>query len=321
MSLSEFDIIAKYFAGHGGRSDVRLGIGDDAAVMDVRADRKLVLAVDTIVEGVHFLEGADGADVGYRALAVNLSDLAAMGAEPSWMTLSLSMPTADEQWLASFAQGLFHLAGRFDVQLVGGDTVRGPLVVTVQIGGWVEPEQWLTRQGAREGDAIFVSGILGEAAAGLDLLREGGSAGEPFDHLRRRFSRPEPRIQLGRALRTVASAAMDVSDGLLTDLTKLCSASGCGARLDLDALPRSEAMQAFLPEDARLRYALCGGDDYELLFTAAASDGELFDDGKLGGVQIARIGTITSGEGVRCLRNGKPFTPPWRGYDHFSASN
>jgi thiamine-monophosphate kinase len=314
MSLSEFDIIAKYFATQTAREDVRLGIGDDAAVLDGRSDRKLVLAMDTIVEGVHFPARTDAPDVGYRALAVNLSDLAAMGAEPSWMSLSLSIPRADEQWIEGFAQGLFELASEHRVQLIGGDTVRGPLVVTIQVGGWVESDRWLTRAGAKIGDALFVSGVPGEAAAGLQALQDGSTV-QWADILKQRFLRPTPRVHLGRALRTIASSAMDISDGLLTDLRKLCAASQCGAILDVDRLPISSALGS-VPEDKRLEYALAGGDDYELLFTAPP-------DAVLSGigadVAITQIGTIVeSRKGVRCVRNGTAFTPSGRGWDHFN---
>lgn len=316
MSLGEFDIIAKYFAGHAHGDEVLLGVGDDAAVLGVRADRRLVLAMDTIVEGVHFLPDADAADVGYRALAVNLSDLAAMGAVPSWMSLSLSLPRADERWLNGFAAGLFEVAGRYDVQLIGGDTVKGPLVITIQVGGWVEPDRWLTRSGAREGDAIFVSGTLGDAAAGLALLTVGQRPMQeaPFEFLRNRFLRPEPRIALGRALRSVATAAMDISDGLLTDLGKLCEASRCGAVLEVEAVPTSQPLQATFDVDRRLQYSLCGGDDYELLFTAPASAISALK----AGAALTKIGVITSGRGVECRRSGQPFTPRQAGYDHFA---
>src|SRR6185503_12931323 len=226
MSLGEFDIIARYFANHDHRADVLLGVGDDAAVLDVDGDgRRLVVAIDTIVEGVHFPRSIDASAIGYRALAVNLSDIAAMGAEPAWMTLSLSLPEASEPWIASFAAGLLQLAEQYDVALVGGDTVRGPLVVTVQLAGWVEPDRWLTRSGARPGDVLMLSGIPREAAAGLQAIQQRLPTGSAVDLLQRRFLRPQPRISLGRQLRTIAHAAMDVSDGLLTDLQKLCAAS------------------------------------------------------------------------------------------------
>ncbi len=313
MSLGEFDIIARYFKRNGGRGDVLLGIGDDAAVVATPADRRLVVALDTLVEGVHFPAGTAAADIGYRALAVNLSDMAAMGAAPSWMTLSLSLGESDAQWLEGFSSGLFELAQRFDVALIGGDTVKGPLVISVQIAGLVEADRWLTRSGARPGDLVHVSGTPGEAAAGLALIQRGDGNSAAAEHLRQRFLRPEPRVSLGRQLRSFATAAMDVSDGLLTDLDKLCAASGRGAQIDIDRLPASAAMRQLFETDAGIDFALAGGDDYELLFTVAPED-------------VARvpasctcIGRIESGAGVSCLRGGQPFDPRRRGYDHFSA--
>jgi thiamine-monophosphate kinase len=316
MPLGEFDIIARYFTRHARRADVLLGIGDDAAVLDVRSDRKLVVAMDTIVEGVHFPEQTDAADIGYRALAVNLSDLAAMGAEAAWMTLSLSLPHANEQWLSGFAAGLFELADRHDVALVGGDTVRGPLVITVQVAGWVESERWLTRSGARPGDLLFISGHPGEAAAGLAIVQRQIPAGEAAEALRRRFLRPEPRLALGRHLRTIATAAMDVSDGVLTDVEKLCVASGCGAQLNVDSLPLSAAMRALFDADACVDFALAGGDDYELLFTVPADRVREATTQSL--LPLTQIGVITVGPQVQCLRNGNPYTPDRTGYDHFA---
>ena len=319
MSLGEFDIITKYFANRRPRSDVALGIGDDAAVLNVRADRKLVLAMDTIAAGVHFLENAAPEDIGYRALAVNLSDLAAMGAEPSWMSLSLSLPHADERWLDGFAKGLFELAEAYDVVLIGGDTVRGPLAITVQVGGWVEHDRYLTRSGARPGDEIFISGVPGEAAAGLALLRDGSKQEDAAAHLIQRFLRPTPRVQVGRALRTVASAAMDVSDGLLADLGKLCAASGCGARLELDALPVSRPMRTLFREEECLQYALAGGDDYELLFAVTPGHAAALRDRTFADVPLTRIGSMTSDEGVRCFLGDNEHVPARAGYDHFAA--
>lgn len=316
MPLGEFDIIARYFTRRSTHSDVLLGVGDDAAVLQTDADRRLVIAMDTIVDGVHFPSGTSAADIGYRALAVNVSDIAAMGAVPSWMTLSLSAPHADEAWLSGFASGLFELADRFDIALIGGDTVRGPLVITVQIGGWVESDRWLTRGGAQPGDGLFVSGVLGEAAAGLAVIQQsidGGAAGE---HLRGRFLRPSPRVELGRRLRTLASAAMDVSDGLLTDAGKLCTASDCGAVIDVDALRASPPMQALFDEPTCIRHQLAGGDDYELLFTAPPhAVASLVADG-----EATRIGVITADRAVRCERGGRPFQVERTGYDHFAGS-
>lgn len=318
MSLGEFDIIARYFATPRPHGDVLLGIGDDAAVLNVRADRKLVVAMDTIVDGVHFPIGTAAADIGYRALAVNLSDLAAMGAEPSWMTLSLSLSEANEAWIAVFAAGLFEIADRFNVTLAGGDTVKGPLVVTVQVAGWIEPDRWLTRSGARPGDLIFVSGIPGEAAAGLASIQKQLPNSPAANLLRQRFLRPEPRVALGRVLRTVASAAMDISDGLLTDLSKLCAASGCGASVDIDALPPSTAMPQLFDADSCTDYALAGGDDYELLFTVPESQVADLARQLTGHVACKQIGVITDAAGVECWKDRRPYTARRTGYDHFA---
>ena len=322
MSLGEFDIIARYFARKSARGDVLLGVGDDAAVLDTQAGRKLVIAMDTIVEGVHFLADAEPADIGYRAIAVNLSDLAAMGAEPAWMTLSLSLPRANEQWLSGFASGLFELADEYNVALVGGDTVRGPLVVTVQIAGWVEADAWLTRSGAKPGDLLFVSGIPGEAAAGLAVIQRRMLGGESAAFLKHRFLRPRPRIELGRQLRPVATAAMDVSDGLVTDLKKVCAASGCGAQLNVDLLPESAAMRELFAADDGLQYALAGGDDYELLFTLPANRAAaVLSELKLQ-QRVTQIGVMTVGEAtVQCLRDGQPFRIKRAGYDHFNTGD
>jgi thiamine-monophosphate kinase len=317
MSLGEFDIIRRFFATRASRSDVQLGIGDDAAVLNPRTDRKLVLAMDTIGEGVHFLKNTSGYDVGFRALAVNLSDLAAMGAEPSWMSLSLSLPTANAAWLEDFARGLFDLADRYDVQLIGGDTVRGPMVITVQVGGWVECDRWLTRSGAQPGDNVYVTGTLGDASAGLRTLRDRINSTEA-SFLQQRFLRPEPRIAAGRALRTIASAAMDVSDGLLADAAKLCEASQYGITVDVDALPLSRELRASFDEGDRIAHALSGGDDYELLFTVSVDREQQLASGSVAGVPVTRIGVIESAPGLRCQRGGQPYSPRSTGYDHFA---
>ncbi|HVF18298.1 MAG TPA: thiamine-phosphate kinase [Steroidobacteraceae bacterium] len=314
MPLGEFELIARYFAQQPARADVRLGIGDDAAVLDTRIDRKLVIAVDTIVEGAHFPLETKAADIGYRALAVNLSDMAAMGAEPSWFTLSLSLPTSDERWVEQFAAGLFELAQTHDVALVGGDTVKGPRVITIQIAGWVEADRWLTRSGARPGDLVVVSGHPGEAAGGLAVLQQSLSSSPAAGRLQQRFLRPTPRVKLGRQLRQFATAAMDVSDGLLTDLDKLCAASQCGASIDVDALPISADLRATFDEDTCLDYALAGGDDYELLFTIPRESLPRLSSLD---VTCTAIGEITASAGVVCRRAGVPVAIKRRGYDHF----
>jgi thiamine-monophosphate kinase len=319
MALGEFEIIDRYFRDIGRRADVLLGVGDDAAVLAVPPGQRLVATVDTIVDGVHFPHGLAAEDVGWRALAVNLSDIAAMGALPAWATLSLSLPEADAVWLERFAAGLAELAVAHDVALVGGDTVRGPLVVTVQVLGLVESHRWLTRSGARPGDRICVSGSPGDAGAGLELIQRGGAQTPAMRTLVRRFARPEPRIALGRRLRTYASAAMDVSDGLLVDLGKLCAASGCGADLDLDALPISSALRhAVTDPSVRERHVLTGGDDYELLFTIGEPELAAWPDAAREPACTA-IGRVTAAAGVRCLRAGVPVAIEPGGYDHFRA--
>ena len=317
MPLGEFDLIERFFSRGSGRRDVLLGVGDDAALLEVPAGRALVAAVDTLVEGRHFLPDAPPESVGHQALAVNLSDLAAMGADPAWALLSLSLPESDAAWLQSFAAGLYSLAGRHGVALVGGDTVRGPRVVTVTALGYVEPALALRRDGARPGDVLFVSGWPGEAGAGLEALRSGTGAGDA-DPLVRRYRYAEPRLELGRALRGLASAAMDVSDGLYGDLQKLCKASGVGARLDLGRLPVSAELARRRSRADCERCVLFGGDDFELLFTVPAERAAGIEGAVPAGLPVHRIGVIEPGAGVRCLRGGRVEQLRGGGYDHFA---
>ncbi|HSQ70014.1 MAG TPA: thiamine-phosphate kinase [Steroidobacteraceae bacterium] len=318
MSIGEFDLIERYFNRPGRREGVLLGVGDDAALLELPPGQCLVAATDTLVEGRHFPCGAPPESIGHQCLAVNLSDLAAMGADPAWALLSLCMPEARAEWLQRFATGLLALAERYGVALVGGDTVRGPLVLGVTALGVVPPGEALRRSGARPGDELFVSGWPGESAAGLELLqRDSGSAGT--DPLARRFLFPEPRLGLGRALRGLASAAMDVSDGLLGDLEKLCRASSVSATLELDQLPVSPVLAARFPPERAEQFILHGGDDYELLFTlppGARSAEQL--QRLLGACVVHRIGRIGGGRGVSCLRDGRSVGMPQGGYDHFA---
>jgi thiamine-monophosphate kinase len=320
MPLGEFDVIARYFTRTTPRSDVLLGVGDDAALLVPPPGETLVAATDTLVEGRHFLPGTPAGSIGHNALAANLSDLAAMGADPSWALLSLSMPAADEAWLEAFARGLDGLAGRHGVALVGGDTVAGPLVVTVALLGFVPPQAALRRSGAQPGDVVFVSGAPGVAAAGLDLLRRGEAPFTTEDPCVRRFLYAEPRLALGRALRGHATAAMDVSDGLLGDLGKLARASNVAASLHLDRLPIAPVLAARHDRDRCERYVLHGGDDYELLFTLPAERAESLAPliAVQAGCGLHRIGEITAGSGLRCLRHGRDEPVAGAGYDHFA---
>jgi len=320
MALGEFELIAKYFSRPVARRDVLLGIGDDAALLQVPAGQVLVAATDTLVEGRHFLPGALPESVGHQALAVNLSDLAAMGAAPAWALLALSLPSSEPAWLEGFARGLHGLAERTGVALVGGDTVRGPRVITMQVLGLVPATLALRRAGARPGDGVYVSGTLGDAAAGLELLRAtGGGALDPDASLVRRYRFAEPRLDLGIALRGIAGAAMDVSDGFLADLGKLCAASGVGALVQLERLPLSPALVERFDAATAERLALGGGDDYELVFTVPPSAERSLETALADGVRITRIGEIVSGSGVRCLRDGRPVDAGIPGYDHFAG--
>jgi thiamine-monophosphate kinase len=267
---SEFDLIQRFFE-RPARAGARtlLGIGDDAALLHVDPGMALAMSTDMLLVGRHFPEDAAPRALGHKALAVNLSDLAAVGATPRWATLSIALPAADDAWLAAFAAGLFALAGRFEVDLVGGDTTRGPLAISVTVLGEVPAAHALLRGGARPGDDIWVSGVLGQAALGLASLR-GQARLEPAlaQRARTRLETPEPRVQLGERLRGVASAAIDVSDGFAADLGHVLERSGVGALVHYEQLPRERSGDATL--DARC--ALAGGDDYELVFTAAQSE-------------------------------------------------
>jgi len=324
--LNEFELIARYFTASRYSEDVLLGVGDDAAVVEVPAGYRLVAAVDTIVEGVHFPVSSTPEDIAYRALAVNLSDIAAMGAVPKWFTLSLCIPHVDETWLKIFAKSLNQLALQFNVQLIGGDTVKGPLNISVQILGLVEQDRWLTRSGAKAGDIIFVSGTPGEAAGGLQLLlhselkSSSQRQNDNAEYLIQRFLKPLPRVELGRLLRPFATAAMDISDGLLGDLRKLCSASGCGAELQLDSLPESPALSSIFGAQRGDQLMLSGGDDYELLFTVAPEHVPLvLNASNACGVVCTRIGVINDSREIKCFRKGEPVTVTETGFDHFAS--
>ena len=315
MGAGEFDLIARIRARVATRADVVLGIGDDAALLAPPPGRQLVVTADTLNDGVHFPRGTSPADVGWKALAVNLSDLASMGAEPAWCTLSLSLPQSDPAWIEGFLDGFLDLAGQHDIALVGGDTTRGPLSIAVTAMGLVEPGRALRRDGARVGDEVWVTGTLGDAAGGLALLDR-----EPVPALRARLDRPTPRVDAGRVLTGIATACVDVSDGLLADLGHVCARSHVAARIDVDALPASAALMEVIGEADRIALQASGGDDYELCFTAPADAGA--DIGAVSaqlGLRITRIGRIVAGEGVHPVdAKSQPWSSPRRGYDHFA---
>jgi thiamine-monophosphate kinase len=318
--LNEFDIIREYFAPQPvTRPDVVMGIGDDAALLTVPDEHELVVTTDMLVAGVHFPEVTDPHSIGHKALAVNLSDLAAMGATPAWFTLTISLPQAKPEWLKSFSQGMFSLARQHEVALVGGDTTRGPLTLSVQAMGFVPRWQALMRSGAKPGDRIYVTGHLGEAALGLLLLQ--GRLQLPEEYQRpvlERLNRPLPRVAAGQALRGLASACIDVSDGLVADLGHILEASQVGARVQLNRLPLSLAHDPVF-EQVGWEPALSGGDDYELCFTVPAErEPALRKAAARFGVPCVQIGEIESHPGLRLVgEQGVLYSPKIGGYDHF----
>ena len=324
--MGEFDLIARYFARPAKRSP--LGTGDDCALLAPAPGMQLAVSSDMLVEGRHFLSTVDPARLGHKSLAVNLSDLAACGAKPLAFTLALSLPAVDEAWLEGFSRGLFALAEAHDCELVGGDTTRGPLNICITVFGEVPSGAALLRSGARVGDDLWVSGTLGDARLALEVFRGAlNLPGELFDIARQRMETPTPRNALGQALQGIATAAVDVSDGLLGDLGHILRASGVGAQVDADAavarmrLPAHPlaAQAALTPELLRL-CALSGGDDYELLFTAPADRRDaVAAAAQRADTPVARIGRIEAETGLRIVDGrGVPVAQRFGAFDHFA---
>ena len=312
--MAEFALIDRIAERSASRNDVLVGIGDDAAV----------LSTDTLIDGVHFPHGTAAADIGWKALAVNLSDLAAMGATPAWASLALTLPEADADFVDGFMDGFGALAAQHGVALIGGDTTRGALSITITVHGFVPEDKALLRSGARAGDVVFVTGTIGDAAAGLRLLRS--SAGHHEDDgeqqhakLITRLLRPTPQIAAGQILRGLASACIDISDGLLADLAHVARRSGVAIEIDAPKLPASSALYNQFRGDERMALQLGGGDDYELAFTvpSAHADAVTRDLSKLG-CGVTRIGRVNEGSGIRAIdANGEEFTVQNGGWDSF----
>jgi len=336
LSIGEFEVISRFFVRRGERAPaqegVLLGIGDDAALLRVPEGADLVAAVDTIVAGRHFPLETDARSIGHRALAVNLSDFAAMGASPAWATLALTMPTAEPAWLEGFAAGLWELADRYGVALVGGDTTGGPLTVSLQLLGHVPRGAAIRSSGARAGDMLAVTGTLGDAGAGLWLAQARAAArgqaptgtdtpphvGVLARELIERFEYPAPRVQFGLAARGIATAAMDISDGLVGDLPKLAAASGVSAHVDVDRLPLSQALRELATPLQARDWALAAGDDYELLLAVPPDRfGQLSEAASRIGLALTAIGELGAGSGVTWTLNGLAWIPGVTGYDHF----
>jgi thiamine-monophosphate kinase len=318
MSAGEFDLIRRFFLEPSAkRAGTVLGIGDDCALLDCPPGMELAVTVDTLVSGIHFLPDVDPEKLGHKALAVNLSDLAAMGAKPAWCTLALTLPNVDEAWLSAFSRGFFSLANRFGIALVGGDTTRGPLSITLQALGLVPVGQALRRSGARPGDLIYVSGPLGSAGLGL-RMRQGLTT--VFDAAAiGALECPEPRVALGERLRGLASACIDISDGLAADLGHLLAASQVGATLDVEHIPLIESVRQFVRDNQHGDLPLTAGDDYELCFTVP-TDRQAKVDSLLERFELPGqcVGAIETTPGLRIQRHGQPIALNFSGYDHFS---
>jgi len=326
--MSEFDLIATYFnwdgsfEEHPNKSNIIKGVGDDAAVLALAANQQLVTSIDTLVAGVHFPLSTSAYDIGYKALAVNLSDLAAMGSKPEWFTLALTLPKVDHEWLGEFSRGLKALAIKANIALVGGDTTSGLLAISIQVMGSVESGKALYRSGAKQGDKIYVTGTLGDGAAGLASIQNKLSLSKDHaDYCQQRLNRPTPRNKESTLISSFASACIDVSDGFLQDLShilkqssKSISISDLGAKVDLDNLPLSKALQSIDLEQA-LSFAVNGGDDYELIFTIPENlEAEFLNAIKESHFQFSCIGSITNTKGIFDLNNNALTTT---GYNHF----
>lgn len=326
MKSPEFDLIARHFT----RCDsslaagVQLGVGDDCALLRLSDGCDLAVSTDTLVSGVHFFPDVDPARLGHKALAVNLSDLAAMGAKPSWFTLALTLPDVEHDWLSAFSRGLFSLSDEANIRLVGGDTTRGPLSMTLTVMGDVPHGAALRRDGARAGDEVWVSGTLGDAALGLAALQ----GRVVVDDAHRvfamdRLEQPTPRLALGMALRGLATSAIDISDGLLSDLGHICERSSLGANIRNADVPLSQAMLSVGDAQLRARLALAGGDDYELCFTAPpAAQANIRKLGEMLHLHLTCIGVMQEGSAVRVLDSeGREIALPASGFDHFSPAS
>lgn len=325
MACGEFSLIARYFDRvRRARLDVETGIGDDCALLNIPDKQTLAISTDTLVSGNHFLPDISPVDLAHKALASNLSDLAAMGADPAWLTLAITLPEVDEDWLEAFSDSLFEQINYYDMQLIGGDTTRGPLSMTLGIYGYVPAGRALKRSGAKPGDWIYVTGTPGDSAAGLAILQNRLRVENEQDAqwLLKRHLRPTARILHGQALRDLASAAIDLSDGLSSDLGHIVKASNCGAMLDMDAMPFSDAMRRHVEPEQALRWAMAGGEDYELCFTVPERNRGALDVaiGHLG-VPFTCVGQMSADvEGIQFSRDGKPVSFDLKGYDHFANS-
>ena len=320
--MGEFDLIKRYFSRKSLQNGVSLSVGDDCAITSIPSGYQLAITTDTLVEGTHFLPSISPADLAYKSVAVNLSDLAAMGATPTWMSLALTLPEIKEAWLAEFSQSLFAILDRYGVSLIGGDTTKGPLSITLTAQGFLPKNQGLFRHQAKVGDWIFVSGFLGDSAAGLDLLLQNRKIENESDrYFIQRHLHPTPRVELGLALRAFSCCALDISDGLLADLEHILERSQVGAEIYLENLPLSHHLCTQYEQTQAEKFALTGGEDYELCFTVSEEKREEMEQVlRSQGIKVTRIGQILPAtSGLNLLKNGKKMALPTHiGFDHFS---
>ena len=320
--MGEFDLIKRYFSRKSLQNGVSLSVGDDCAITSIPSGYQLAITTDTLVEGTHFLPSISPADLAYKSVAVNLSDLAAMGATPTWMSLALTLPEIKEAWLAEFSQSLFAILDRYGVSLIGGDTTKGPLSITLTAQGFLPENQGLFRHQAKVGDWIFVSGFLGDSAAGLDLLLQNRKIENESDrYFIQRHLHPTPRVELGLALRSFSCCALDISDGLLADLEHILERSQVGAEIYLENLPLSRHLCTQYEQTQAEKFALTGGEDYELCFTVSEEKREEMEQVlRSQGIKVTCIGKILpQTSGLNLLKNGKKMALPTHiGFDHFS---
>lgn len=319
--MKEFDLIRNYFTEQVvKRKDVVLGIGDDCALVAPAQQQHIAITTDTLVAGVHFPESTEPRAIGHKAVAVNLSDLSAMGAEPAWLSLALTLPKIDKDWVAEFCAGVFELCEFYNVQLIGGDTTQGPLSITITAQGLIPVGKSIKRSSAKAGDWLYVTGELGDAALALLHLQGVESVDEVFkSNIFKQLDYPKPRVLAGQALRDYASSAIDISDGLISDLAHICEASKVGANINLETLPTSSIMNETVGKDKAIEIALTGGDDYELLFTVS-------EDNKVGmetalsniGVSVTCIGQLNCGDKITTTLNGAQVHINSKGFEHFS---
>lgn len=321
--MSEQDLIEKYFSRHqNAAGTVELSVGDDAAIVNPPSNSKLVITTDTLNVGAHFYHDCKAEYIGHKAIAVSLSDIAAMGAIPLWATISLSLPNVDHAWLKDFSAGLYALADTHDLKIVGGDLVKGPLSITVQVIGSLTDDQKLLRNACQAGDLIYVSGHLGDAAYGLKLIQNSGllENNKKRDYFLSKINVPKPRLDISPYIVKFAHAAIDVSDGFLIDLKRILTMSKMAAEIELNKIPISEAMQEEIQQPDDIKDLLLGGEDYELIFTIDPEDKEILENYfHSNNIMISEVGRVTEGSGIALFYQGVPTDMPTElGFDHFS---